>query len=160
MRRFTYTLSHVKRAFDPVPNSLSAPCSPVELGRMNTQFCHADSRPNTFVSSVSSPGKRRLASRPVSASGDRLTRSSMATRTSSSQSRSSGATVTRPSRRASPGPSSLPLASISGSHIPRVAAEASLQPAAVVDCGKQIEVEIVYGDLWASRLRHLASASM
>src|SRR5215469_18355114 len=88
-----YTLSHVNRAFDPVPNSFSAPCSPVEFGRMKTQFCQAESRPNTFVIMLSAPGKRRLASMPVSASGERLARSSMATRTSSSQSRSSGATV-------------------------------------------------------------------
>src|ERR1019366_4025771 len=106
-----HTLSQLKRAFDPVPNSLSAPCSPVEFGRMNTQFCHAGRRPNTLVSVVSAPGKRRLASMPVSASGESAARSSTAIRISSSQSRSSGAKVTRPSSRASLGPSSLPLAS-------------------------------------------------
>src|ERR1039458_6854933 len=106
-----HTLSQLKRAFDPVPNNLSAPCSPVEFGRMNTQFCHAERRANTLVSVVSAPGKRRLASMPVSASGESAARSSIAIRISSSQSRSSGATVMRPSSRALAGPSSLPLAS-------------------------------------------------
>src|SRR5208337_1456123 len=103
-----YTLSQSNRAFEPDPNNLSAPCSPVELGRINTQFCHAERRPKILVSSDSSPGKRRLASNPISASGDRLARSSMATRTSSSQSRSSGATVISPRSSACSGPSGLP----------------------------------------------------
>ena len=49
-------------------------------------------------SSPSSPGptKRKLASIPVSASGEKLVRSSSISRTSSSQSRSSGANVTSP----------------------------------------------------------------
>src|SRR5262252_905937 len=99
-----HTLSQLNRAFEPLPNSLSAPCSPVELGRINTQFCHAESRPKIFVSSVSSPANRKLASSPVSASGDKDARSSIAIRISSSQSRSSGVTVTRPSSSACSGP--------------------------------------------------------
>ena len=64
---------------------------------MKIQFCHADRRPKMRVSIVSAPPKRRFASRPVSASGDRLARSSSAMRISSAQSRSSGVAVTRPS---------------------------------------------------------------
>ena len=45
---------------------------------------------------VSGPAKRRLASNPVRASGEKLARSSRNTRISSSQSMSSSATVTRP----------------------------------------------------------------
>ena len=47
------------------------------FGRMKIQFCHAVSRPKTRVCIVSGPAKRRLASMPVSASGERLARSSM-----------------------------------------------------------------------------------
>ena len=61
------------------------------------------------VSIVSGPAKRRFASRPVSASGDRLARSSMARRISSSQSSSSGATVTRPSSSAAAASSGSPV---------------------------------------------------
>src|SRR5438128_2944091 len=82
------------------PYTLSAPFSPTAFGRWKIQFCHAESRPKIFVSIVSGPAKRRLASMPVSASGDRLARSSMASRTSSSQSISSGANVTSPASSA------------------------------------------------------------
>src|SRR5579859_2143887 len=99
--RFHHTRSRSNFAFDPFPKSLSAPFSPVALGRMKIQFCQAERRPKILVSVVSRPGKRRLASIPVSASGERLVRSSTARRSSSSQSRSSGATVTRPSSIAS-----------------------------------------------------------
>src|SRR5271163_849262 len=102
------TLSQSKRDFLPVPNSFSAPFSPVEFGRRKTQFCQAERRPKTFVSMLSAPGKRRLASMPVSASGERLHRSSMAMRSSSSQSSSSGATVIRPTSRASADDSNRP----------------------------------------------------
>src|SRR5262249_38333552 len=106
--RFHHTRSRSNFGFDPLPKSLSAPCSPVALGRMKIQFCHAERRPKILVSELSAPGKRRLASIPVSASGERLVRSSMARRSSSSQSRSSGATVTRPSSIAASGPSPSP----------------------------------------------------
>src|SRR5271167_990468 len=102
------TLSQSKRDFLPVPKSFSAPFSPVEFGRMNTQFCQAERRPNTLVSMLSAPGKRRLASIPVRASGERLQRSSMAMRNSSSQSRSSEATVIKPASSASAAPSFSP----------------------------------------------------
>ncbi len=84
----------------PVPNTFSAPDSPVAFGRMKIQFCHADRRPKMRVSIVSATPKRRFASMPVNASGDRLARSSSAMRISSAQSRSSGAAVTRPSASA------------------------------------------------------------
>src|SRR4029079_17885190 len=84
------------------PYDLSAPFSPTALGRWKIQFCHAVSRPKIFVSIVSGPAKRRLASRPVIASGENAARASTATRTSSSQSISSGAKVTSPSSSASP----------------------------------------------------------
>src|SRR5258705_2994263 len=94
--RFHYTRSRSNFAFDPLPKSFNAPCSPVAFGRIKIQFCQAERRPNIFVSVVSAPGNRKLASIPVSASGERLARSSIASRISSSQSRSSGAKVTRP----------------------------------------------------------------
>ena len=53
-----------------------------------------------FVSIVSGPANRRLASMPVSASGDNAARLSMASRTSSSQSSSSGANETSPASAA------------------------------------------------------------
>src|SRR6478609_7624979 len=81
---FHHTRSQSNFGLDPLPKSFSAPFSPVALGRTNTQFCHAESRPKIFVSVVSGPGKRKLASMPVSASGERLARSSMAIRNSSS----------------------------------------------------------------------------
>jgi len=46
------------------------------LGRWKIQFCHAVSRAKIFDSIVSGPAKRRLASRPVSASAEKLARSS------------------------------------------------------------------------------------
>ena len=55
------------------------------FGREKIQFCHADRRPNTRVSSVSVTPKRRLASMPVKASGDLLARSSRAIRISSAR---------------------------------------------------------------------------
>src|SRR5258708_20612574 len=94
--RFHHTRSRSNFGFEPLPNSFNAPCSPVEFGRIKIQFCQAESLPNILVCKVSAPGKRRLASIPVSASGERLARSSIARRISSSQSKSSGATVTTP----------------------------------------------------------------
>jgi hypothetical protein len=41
-----------------VPNRRSAPSGPDALGRLNIQFCQADSRPKIFVSSVSGPANR------------------------------------------------------------------------------------------------------
>src|SRR5262249_29126854 len=78
------------------PYIVSAPRSPTALGRWKIQFCQAESRAKILVSSVSGPAKRRFASIPVSASGERLTRSSIARRTSSSQSIASGVNVTSP----------------------------------------------------------------
>src|SRR5437899_4627181 len=72
---------------------------------MKIQFCQADKRPKIRVSGVSFGPNRKLASRPVSASGDCAARDSIAWRISSSQSRSSGAAVTRPASRASRGES-------------------------------------------------------
>src|SRR5579859_3757546 len=103
-----HTLSKLNCALEPVPKTLSAPRSPVAFGRTNTQFCQADNRPKTLVHTVSAPAKRRLASSPVKASGDRLARSSSARRISSSQSRSSGASVTRPAANAGSAVSGLP----------------------------------------------------
>src|SRR6185437_3575083 len=106
-----HTRSQSTFAFVPVPNSFNAPCAPVAFGRLKIQFCQADSRPNTRVAMVSGPAKRKLASSPVSASGDRLARSSMARRISSSQSSSSGVTVTRPSASDVAASSGLPTCS-------------------------------------------------
>src|SRR5229473_988293 len=94
------TLSRLNCGLEPLPKSFKAPFSPTALGRLKIQFCQAERRPKMRVSMVSGPAKRRLASRPLSASGDRLARSSTATRISSSQSSASGAKVTRPSDRA------------------------------------------------------------
>src|SRR5205814_10143617 len=91
------------------PYARSAPFSPTAFGRWKIQFCHAVSRPKIFVSIVSGPAKRRFASRPVIASGEKLARSSRNTRTSS-QSISSIAKVTRPSCSASSASSGLPAA--------------------------------------------------
>src|SRR5712692_7505624 len=99
--RHGQTLSRSNFAFAPVPYTFSAPCSPTALGRLKIQFCQALSLPKIRVCMLSLPGKRRLASRPVSASGDRLVRSSSAMRTSSSQSSSSGVKVTSPRAAAS-----------------------------------------------------------
>src|SRR5207249_4738218 len=85
------------------PYAVSAPFSPTAFGRWKIQFCHAVSRPNIFVSIVSGPAKRRLASMPVRASGDSAARASIASRTSSSQSSSSGANETSPASYASRG---------------------------------------------------------
>src|SRR5260370_35430897 len=82
--RFHHTRSRSNFAFDPLPKSFRAPCSPVAFGRIKIQFCQAESLPKIFVSVVSAPGKRRLASMPVSALGERLVRSSMARHNSSS----------------------------------------------------------------------------
>ena len=60
---------------------------------------------------VSRPAKRKFASIPVRASGDRLVRSSRAMRISSFQSSASGVKVTRPMLRTSSAVSILPLAS-------------------------------------------------
>src|SRR3989442_14237888 len=99
--RHGQTLARSNFAFAPVPYAFSAPRSPTALGRLKIQFCQALSLPKMRVSMLSLPGKRRFASRPVSASGERLARSSSAMRTSSSQSRSSGVNVTSPSSAAS-----------------------------------------------------------
>ena len=69
---------------------------PTALGRMKIQFCQAESRPKMRDSMVSCPPKRRLASRPVIASGERARRLSIASRISSFQSNSSGVKVTSP----------------------------------------------------------------
>src|ERR1700686_963654 len=85
-----YTRSQLKRALLPVPNTFSAPDSPTAFGRTKIQVCHFERRPKTHVAIVSATPKRRFASKPVSASGDRLARSSRAIRIFSAQSRSSG----------------------------------------------------------------------
>src|SRR6185437_17087609 len=82
------------------PYIVRAPRSPTAFGRWKIQFCHAERRPKILVSSVSGPANLRLASIPVSASGESESRSSIARRTSSDQSRSSGATVTGPASSA------------------------------------------------------------
>ena len=69
-------------------------------GRRKIQFCHAVSRPKIFVCGGLGPAKRKLASIPVSASGEREVRPSIASRISSSQSRLSGAAVIRPASSA------------------------------------------------------------
>jgi hypothetical protein len=61
------------------------------VGRWKIQFCQAVRRPKMRVSMVSGPAKRRLASSPVRASGEKLARSSWKMRISSSQSMSSKA---------------------------------------------------------------------
>src|SRR5262249_42163803 len=61
------------------PYKVSAPFSPTALGRWKIQFCQAERRLKILLSHPSEPGKRRLASMPVSASGERLSRSSHAT---------------------------------------------------------------------------------
>src|SRR5712692_610317 len=104
-----HTRSQLNLAFAPLPYTFSAPCSPTALGRTKIQFCQAESLPKMRVSMVSLPGKRRFASMPVSASGERLARSSIAMRTSSSQSRSSGAKVTKPNSEASSASSLSPV---------------------------------------------------
>src|SRR5712691_9330687 len=96
-----HTRSQLNLVFAPLPYTFSAPCSPTAFGRIKIQFCQALSLPKMRVSVVSLPEKRRFASMPVRASGERLARSSIAMRTSSSQSRSSGVKVTRPSLAAS-----------------------------------------------------------
>src|SRR5882762_5100543 len=124
--RFHHTRSRSNFGFEPLPNNFKAPCSPVAFGRTKIQFCQAESLPNILVSKVSAPGKRRLASIPVNASGERLARSSIARRISSSQSKSSGATVINPSVSASPAANCFPIsffrgASLSSSPLNRVA---------------------------------------
>src|SRR5258708_1857536 len=79
-RTSAQTLSQLNCALLPDPKSLRAPCSPTALGRLKIQFCQAERRPKILVSIVSAPAKRRLASMPVRASGDRLARSSTAAR--------------------------------------------------------------------------------
>ena len=83
--------------------TVRAPFSPTAFGRMKIQFCQAVRRPKIFVSIVSGPANRRLASIPVSASGDSAARASIASRTSSSQSSSSGANDTSPASSAAAG---------------------------------------------------------
>src|SRR5581483_11519101 len=84
-----HTLLVSNTAFWPVPYRFNAPVSPTALGRWKIQFCQAVSRAKIFDSIVSGPPKRRFASMPVSASGEKLARSSRNTRISSSQSMSS-----------------------------------------------------------------------
>src|SRR6266480_1281090 len=112
---FIHTLSQLNFTGAPVPYTLSAPLAPTAFGRMNIQFCQAESRPKIRVSSVSPGPKRRFASSPVSASGDCAARDSMAWRISSSQSRSSGAAVTRPASSASRAESFFPISPRSAS---------------------------------------------
>src|SRR5688572_13067639 len=81
------------------PYMVRAPRGPTALGRWKIQFCQADRRPKILVSSVSGPAKRKEASMPVSASGEKAARASIAIRTSSSQSMSSGAEKMRPAWR-------------------------------------------------------------
>ena len=57
---------------------MSAPFVPTAFGRIKIQFCHAESLPKTRVSSVSGIPKRRFASSPVRASGERAVRNSIA----------------------------------------------------------------------------------
>ena len=97
------TLARSKDGREPVPKRRSAPSGPTALGRWKIQFCHAERRAKIFVSIVSGPTKRLLASSPVRASGEKLARSSSSTRTSSSQSMSSKANVTSPASTASRG---------------------------------------------------------
>ncbi len=47
-----------KSGREPVPKRCNAPSGPTALGRWNTQFCHAVSRPKIFVSIVSGPTNR------------------------------------------------------------------------------------------------------
>src|SRR3984893_7972363 len=103
------TLSQLHFTGGPLPYTLSAPFGPTAFGRMKIQFCQAERRPKTLVSSVSVIPKRRLASSPVRPSGERAARDSMAWRISSSQSRSSGAAVTSPASRACLGESLVPI---------------------------------------------------
>src|SRR6266851_1730245 len=53
-----YVLLQSKRGRSGLPYKLSAPVSPVALGRMKIQFCQAERRPKILVASVSGPGKR------------------------------------------------------------------------------------------------------
>src|ERR1044072_9192573 len=98
---------------------MSAPRSPTAFGLWKIQFCQAVRRPKIFVSIFSGPANRRLASIPVSASGESDVRSSTATRISSSQSKSSGAKVTRPASSAASG-SKRPSCSITSTAPSRV----------------------------------------
>src|SRR6266571_4714903 len=50
-----YVLLQSKRGRSGLPYKLSAPVSPVALGRMKIQFCQAESRPKILVASVSGP---------------------------------------------------------------------------------------------------------
>ena len=109
-------------------SACSAPSSPTALGRWKIQFCQAVRRAKIFDSIVSGPPKRRLASRPVSPSGEKLARSSRKTRTSSSQSMSSSAKVTRPSRSAASASSALPISAFAASTIGRIGEEAAREP--------------------------------
>src|SRR5215470_6478752 len=72
--RHAQTLSRLNGGLVPVPNSLSAPLSPTAFGRLKIQFCQAESRAKILLCAVSGPTKRKFASSPVSASGDRLAR--------------------------------------------------------------------------------------
>src|SRR5262245_19145530 len=84
-----HTLSLLNVGDTPLPYSFKAPCSPIAFGRWKIQFCQAVRRPKILVSIVSGPAKRKFASMPVIASGEKLVRSSSITRSSSSQSKSS-----------------------------------------------------------------------
>ena len=77
---------------------------------------------------VSGPAKRRLASRPVRPSGEKLARSSRNTRTSSSQSMSSSAKVTRPSSCARSASSILPRSALAASTSAGLAKKAAGEP--------------------------------
>src|SRR5215813_13872596 len=99
-RHKTYTRSQSNLARLPVPYTFRAPVGPTALGRTKIQFCHAESRPKMREAMVSVGAKRRFASRPISASGERARRLSIASLISSFQSSSSGAKVTKPSSAA------------------------------------------------------------
>ena len=107
---------------------------PTALGRLKIQFCQAVSRPKIRVSIVSGPGKRRLASIPVIASGLKLARSSRKMRTSSSQSMSSRIIVTSPASSASAASIGSPMRPCSASTLsgsPRNRVSNRLKPLAI-----------------------------
>ena len=104
------------------------PAAPRRWAAGKSSSARPSSRPKIFVSAVSGPAKRRLASMPVSASGEKLARSSMTSRISSAQSRSSGVWVTRPSRVAAAASRSSPAAASAACRLGLAAAEPDGQP--------------------------------
>ena len=130
----------------PVPNLRNAPAGPDAFGRLKIQFCQAVSRPKIFVSIVSGPANRKLASIPVKASGLKLARSSTAIRTSSAQSMSSGAKVTRPSSAASAAASGCPRGRQDRGQAVLIAEETRLQPGEPVAHRQPAEVHLGHGN--------------